>query len=229
MKEEKFKILQFIREFIIRIEKELDNFPKKDIEIKRKIKSNTYELLELIYEANLSEQVSKKIDLLEKGLAKVKLIDFLINLSYDKELITQKKYIKLSEKLDDIVKYMSGLLSKIKNHQGIVDWLGSSYVNANDGYVNFGVRNVNSGNVGGNNLWRSYDGANSTSRGVRAVASKKLWLLLLRYSKRSFRQKQTISFSYVITYNYKIKIDRYICQQVILFEEEYILGLFLRQ
>ena len=116
MKEEKFKILQFIREFIIRIEKELDNFPKKDIEIKRKIKSNTYELLELIYEANLSEQVSKKIDLLEKGLAKVKLIDFLINLSYDKELITQKKYIKLSEKLDDIVKYMSGLLSKIKNH-----------------------------------------------------------------------------------------------------------------
>lgn len=116
MKEEKFKILQFIREFIIRIEKELENFPKKDIEIKNKIKNNSYELLELIYEANLSEQVSKKIDLLEKGLAKVKLIDFLINLSYDKELITQKKYIKLSEKLDDIVKYMSGLLSKIKNH-----------------------------------------------------------------------------------------------------------------
>ena len=34
IKEEKFKIIQFIREFIIRVDKELDNFPKKDIEIK---------------------------------------------------------------------------------------------------------------------------------------------------------------------------------------------------
>lgn len=112
MKEEKFKILQFIREFIIRVEKELDNFPKKDIEIKKDIRDSSYQLLELVYEANITSQDGKKIDLLEKGIAKIKLIDFLINLSYDKGLITQKKYIKLSEKLDDIVKYISGLLKK---------------------------------------------------------------------------------------------------------------------
>ena len=35
LKEEKLKILQFVREFIVRVEKELNNFPKKDIEIKR--------------------------------------------------------------------------------------------------------------------------------------------------------------------------------------------------
>lgn len=34
MKEEKFKVIQFVKEFIIDIEKELENFPKKDIEIK---------------------------------------------------------------------------------------------------------------------------------------------------------------------------------------------------
>ena len=34
----------------------------------------------------------------------------IINLSYDRELLPQKKYIKLSEKLDDIIKYISGLL-----------------------------------------------------------------------------------------------------------------------
>ena len=33
MKEEKFKLIQFIREFLYKIESELDNFPKKDIEI----------------------------------------------------------------------------------------------------------------------------------------------------------------------------------------------------
>lgn len=112
MKEEKFKILQFIREFIIRIEKELDNFPKKDLEIKKKIRDNGYELLELVYESNITEDITKKRNLLEKAIAKIKLIDFLINLSFDKELISQKKYIKLSEKLDDIVKYISGLLKK---------------------------------------------------------------------------------------------------------------------
>ena len=114
MKEEKFKVLQFIREFIVRVEKELESFPKKDIEIKQKIKNNSYELLQIIYEANMTENMNKKIDLLERAIANIKLIDFLINLSYDKELIPQKKYLKLSEKLDDIIKYISGLLKKSK-------------------------------------------------------------------------------------------------------------------
>ena len=34
MREEKFKIINFIRELIINIDKNLDNFPKKDIELK---------------------------------------------------------------------------------------------------------------------------------------------------------------------------------------------------
>lgn len=45
MKTEKFKVLQFIREFILTIDKDMDNFPKKDIEIKNKIRMNSYDLL----------------------------------------------------------------------------------------------------------------------------------------------------------------------------------------
>lgn len=33
IKEEKFKVIQFIRELIIYIDKSLENFPKKDIEL----------------------------------------------------------------------------------------------------------------------------------------------------------------------------------------------------
>lgn len=110
MREEKFKVLQFIREFIVRVENELENFPKKDLEIKRRIKDSSYELLELVYQANMLEEVKDKKYLLVKAITKVKMIDFLINLSYDRELLPQKKYIKLSEKLDDIIKYISGLL-----------------------------------------------------------------------------------------------------------------------
>lgn len=118
MKEEKFKVLQFIREFIIRVENELESFPKKDIEIKKRIRNASYDLLELVYRANITEDVKDKRTLLINAIAKVKLIDFLINLSYDRKLLPQKRYIKLSEKMDDIIKYISGLLkmyNKLQN------------------------------------------------------------------------------------------------------------------
>ena len=43
MQTEKFKILQFIRELIITIDKEMENFPKKDIELKNRIRINEKE------------------------------------------------------------------------------------------------------------------------------------------------------------------------------------------
>lgn len=117
MKEEKFKIIQFVREFIIRVDKELDNFPKKDIEIKNKIRNESYDLLEISYEANNTLRKEHKIALLEKGIAKIKVIDFLLNLSYDKQIISSKKYVKFGDKLEDIIKYMSGWLRKIQDEK----------------------------------------------------------------------------------------------------------------
>lgn len=115
MREEKFKVIQFIREFIMQIEKELDNFPKKEIEIKNRIRINAYDLLEICYEANNALDVNTKVELLEKAIAKVKVTDFLIDLSLEKKLITNKKMIKLSLRLDDIVKYLTGWIKKEKN------------------------------------------------------------------------------------------------------------------
>ena len=76
MKNEKFKIIQFIRELILIIDKEMDNFPKKDIELKNRIRTNSYDILEIAYEANNSENIEKKKDLLQKMIAKIKIIDF---------------------------------------------------------------------------------------------------------------------------------------------------------
>lgn len=52
MQKEKFKVINFIRELIINIDKNLDNFPKKDIEIKNRIRNISYDLLENVYIAN---------------------------------------------------------------------------------------------------------------------------------------------------------------------------------
>ena len=74
MKNEKFKILQFIREFILMIDKDMDNYPKKDIELKNRIRTNSYDILELVYEANTLENVNDKKRLLYKAIAKLKII-----------------------------------------------------------------------------------------------------------------------------------------------------------
>lgn len=113
MKEEKFKVIQFTREFIVRVDKELDNFPRKDFEIKTKIRNSSFELLEMLYEANLVKNDIRKSDILEAAFARVKLIDFLLNLSYDKEIISSKKYLKLGSKLNDILMYMTGWLKMV--------------------------------------------------------------------------------------------------------------------
>lgn len=108
MKEEKFKVIQFIRQLILVVDNELENYPKKDIEIKNRIRTSSYDLLELAYEANFTKDKEEKERLLMKITAKVKIIDFLLNLSYDKKLITQKKYLNMARRIDDIAKYTNG-------------------------------------------------------------------------------------------------------------------------
>ena len=115
MEEVKFKVIQFIRDMIVAIDKEMDNFPKKDIELKNRIRTNTYDALEIAYEANILEDVKQKKQFICKMIAKIKIIDFLLNLSYDKKLITKKKYIKLGERLDNIAKYANGWLKAFKD------------------------------------------------------------------------------------------------------------------
>ena len=44
MKEEKFKVINFIRELIVYVDKYLTNFPKKEIEIKNRIRNESFDL-----------------------------------------------------------------------------------------------------------------------------------------------------------------------------------------
>ena len=61
MKQEKFKIIQFIRELILHVDNQLENFPKKDIELKNRIRNLTYDLLELAYKANVTSDDNNKL------------------------------------------------------------------------------------------------------------------------------------------------------------------------
>ena len=114
MQKEKFKVINFIRELLISIDESLENFPKKDIEIKNRIRNNSYDLLELAYEANTAANKETKRILIEKCIAKIKIIDFLINLSYDRQIINNKKYLKFGQAIDEVVKYLVGWKKSIQ-------------------------------------------------------------------------------------------------------------------
>ena len=115
MREEKFKVINFIRNLVLNLDNLLDNFPKKDIELKNRIRQNSYDLLELTYEANISTNVGYKKQLLEKTVAKVKIIDFLVNICYDKQIINSKKYVKFGNSIEDITKYLTGWIKSLLN------------------------------------------------------------------------------------------------------------------
>ena len=100
MKQDKFKIVNLLKELIVNIDQNLLNFPKKEVELKHKIKESAYNLLLLSYEANNTTDMDKRC------IAYIKYIDFLFNLCYDKQIINGKKYLKFGEKLDIIVRYL---------------------------------------------------------------------------------------------------------------------------
>lgn len=113
MKEEKFKVINFIRTLVLNLDSLLDNFPKKDIELKNRIRNNSYDLLELAYKANMTANKEHRREILEEALAKVKIIDFLVNICYDKKLINSKRYVKFGNTMEDINKYITGWIKSI--------------------------------------------------------------------------------------------------------------------
>ena len=115
MKEDKFKIVNLVKELIIRIDENLINFPKKEIELKKSIRTNSYDLLLLVYEGNITSDISRRITLIENSIARVKQLDFLINLCCDKQIINSKKYYKFGESLDRIIRYLVGWLNATKS------------------------------------------------------------------------------------------------------------------
>ena len=104
MKQEKFKVIDYIRLLIKSISVNLDSFPKKEYEIKKRIKKNSYDMLELAYEANNTEFVELKIHLINKLLAKIKLVDYFFG-GHTPEYIELKVHLFLGSVSQFCIKY----------------------------------------------------------------------------------------------------------------------------
>ena len=105
---DKFYIINLIKKLIQDFDKYLTNFPHKDIELKKEIMNTSYEILKITYEANITYNKEKRIDIQDKIISNIKYLDFLINNCYDKQIINSKKYLRFGENLDYLSKYING-------------------------------------------------------------------------------------------------------------------------
>ena len=108
IKQEKFEIVNRIKSLIVYLQTNLENFPKKDLELKHKLNNEIYDLLKKCYLANETTNEEKKCEMQHELVSTVRYIDFLINLCYEKKIINHKKYLQIGERLDNILKYIIG-------------------------------------------------------------------------------------------------------------------------
>lgn len=102
---DKFIIAKYIKEFILILDDYLLNYPKKYFELRNRLVNDSYLLLELVYLANYSKDNDRK-NIQLKALMKVNIIDFYIEESYKKKIISEKQSIRISNLLMNINKML---------------------------------------------------------------------------------------------------------------------------
>ncbi len=102
---EKFKVINEMKKFIDFINEILVNYPRKSYVLKDKIESTSYDILELIYISNL---IDDRLDKQKEVLAKISMLDYFLEISYDKKYISLKKLTQGTKLLEIVRKLMFG-------------------------------------------------------------------------------------------------------------------------
>lgn len=102
-----------IKKTIIYVEKIIDNFPNKYYVLKDKIILSFYQLLELAYKANIHKE---KI-YMKEILVKIRMIEYYIKVSFNKKLISYKKFDNIGKYLLEINKMVNSWIIYEKNKQ----------------------------------------------------------------------------------------------------------------
>ena len=102
---DKLLIATRIKKTIIYVEDTLDNYPHKNIEIKKNISSSLYEMLKSVYLANVNCDREYNQN---NALVMLQMVDFYLLLSYKKKIISQKKFEGIIKHLDEISKMITG-------------------------------------------------------------------------------------------------------------------------
>lgn len=101
--QDKLLIVSKIKKTISYVDNVLINFPNTEHILKNNIISNFYDLLELVYKAN----IHKDIFFMKESLVKIRMIEYYIKISLEKKIISFKKYENIGKFLLEINKMIN--------------------------------------------------------------------------------------------------------------------------
>lgn len=93
--QDKLKIAITAKKTIKYIEKNISNFPNDYLVLKTRILNSLYDILENIYRANISQDITVKKEM----IVQIEMLNFYLKESLDKELISKKKFLSYSSHL----------------------------------------------------------------------------------------------------------------------------------
>lgn len=109
--QDKLIIATRVKKTIDYIEKMTSNYPNSEIILKNKIIKSCYELLELVYRANLYRDTNSMKDI----IVKIRMIDYYIKKSFNKKIINIKKYEIIGNNLLEINKMVNSWIINEKS------------------------------------------------------------------------------------------------------------------
>ena len=105
-----FALLNNTKKTIAFINKQLINYPKSEVVLKQNIEKNMYELIELIFSYSINDVERIKIKFLKDLIIKLSMLDFYIATSFEKRIISKKKFESTSMFIIEIRKIAYGLV-----------------------------------------------------------------------------------------------------------------------
>lgn len=112
-----FKILNNTYKTINYINKLLVNYPKKEVILRNNIEKNNYAWIESIFAFNINDSWRIKEKYLKDILIKLSMCEFYIKISYEKKIISKKKFIVVGNYLLEIRRMVYGLKKREESEQ----------------------------------------------------------------------------------------------------------------
>ena len=113
--ETKFKLLSNTEKIIAYMNRQLPNFPKKEIVLKNNIEKTQYDMIECVFAFNIQQSTRIKEKYLKDYLIKLSLFDFYVRESYHKKYLSKHQTECLGKILIESRKVAYGIVRSMEN------------------------------------------------------------------------------------------------------------------
>lgn len=112
-----FSLLNNTKKTTFYINRLLVNYPNKERVLIDSIEQNMYSLIELIFSYNINTIQRIKEKYLKDIIVKLSMLDYYMNISYEKKIISKKQFTSCSNFIVEIRKITYGILRNQKEDQ----------------------------------------------------------------------------------------------------------------